>query len=34
MIRTLFLGMLDYERLKKKGMNLEIVEARSGLERA
>jgi 3-hydroxyacyl-CoA dehydrogenase / enoyl-CoA hydratase / 3-hydroxybutyryl-CoA epimerase len=27
MIRTLFLGRLDYERLKKKGMNPRIVEA-------
>jgi len=32
MIRTLFLGTLDYERLKKKGMNLEIVEACSGID--
>jgi 3-hydroxyacyl-CoA dehydrogenase/enoyl-CoA hydratase/3-hydroxybutyryl-CoA epimerase len=27
MIRTLFLGRLDYERLKKKGMNPQITEA-------
>jgi 3-hydroxyacyl-CoA dehydrogenase/enoyl-CoA hydratase/3-hydroxybutyryl-CoA epimerase len=27
MIRTLFLGRLDYERLKKKGMNSKITEA-------
>lgn len=27
MIRTLFLGRLDYERLKKKGMNPKITEA-------
>lgn len=27
MIRTLFLGRLDYERLKKKGMNPKIMEA-------
>jgi 3-hydroxyacyl-CoA dehydrogenase/enoyl-CoA hydratase/3-hydroxybutyryl-CoA epimerase len=27
MIRTLFLGRLDYERLKKKGMNPQIAEA-------
>lgn len=27
MIRTLFLGRLDYERLKKKGMNHQITEA-------
>lgn len=27
MIRTLFLGRLDYERLKKKGMNPRIMEA-------
>ena len=27
MIRTLFLGRLDYERLKKKGLNPKIAEA-------
>ena len=34
MIRTLFLGRLDYERLKKKGMNPKIAEAVAAVSRA
>ena len=34
MIRTLFLGRLDYERLKKKGMNPKIADAVAEVSRA
>ena len=34
MIRTLFLGRLDHERLKKKGMNPKVVEAVTAIARA
>jgi 3-hydroxyacyl-CoA dehydrogenase / enoyl-CoA hydratase / 3-hydroxybutyryl-CoA epimerase len=33
MIRTLFLGRLDHERLKKKGMNPKVVEAVAAIAR-
>jgi 3-hydroxyacyl-CoA dehydrogenase/enoyl-CoA hydratase/3-hydroxybutyryl-CoA epimerase len=33
MIRTLFLGRLDHERLKKKGMNPKVVEAVAAIVR-
>jgi len=33
MIRTLFLGRLDHERLKKKGMNPQVVEAVAAIAR-
>jgi 3-hydroxyacyl-CoA dehydrogenase / enoyl-CoA hydratase / 3-hydroxybutyryl-CoA epimerase len=34
MIRTLFLGRLDYERLKMKGMNLKVTEAVGAVSKA
>ena len=33
MIRTLFLGRLDYERLKKNGMNPKVVDAVAAISR-
>ena len=33
MIRTLFLGRLDHERLKKKGMNPRVIEAVAAIAR-